>query len=270
MNVVLDCTDLTDCELILDGTLGFRAATPLEVDIPLGMHTLTVPNGEEPSPTLSFELREIGEALGSTGEGVIVIAGSPPRVVVRGTEITIDARALTVREAWVNGLSPQSPAQEFRVRLLPAANHSLSHDYSVCYGGGHPRMLFGVNSSPVSGAQVYFDPKYNSIATGGGTNRLTLTGPRVLVNACALIGQAPNDLVLIRNTRSPDNSELWSVKVPFMLGLLPGIHTIEVPGGGQLPFTITDSGSLDFATVGPAHSNPGNATLTVTPTLTIL
>jgi hypothetical protein len=218
--ISIDIRWLTDPYLYLDNYKNMPAGAVFQAFLLPGSHAIREYQGGE----VGFEVTPQGTVqYDKTLEGILTGQGTRG-LNVNGSAIAINAQALIDPSLYFDSYVPMPRGSDFPTHLLPGT-HQIQE-----IGGGH------VNFKVSNTGQLEYVATLEGILTGSGTQRLTVNGAAITIDAHFL-----SDPYLYFDSFVP--MAQGSLFAPH---LLPGTHTIQEIGGGKVSFMVNNSSQVQY------------------------
>jgi hypothetical protein len=214
----IDARPLSGDYFWVDG-VRYDRTTPLQALMTPGQHTVQAGGG---TPIYFSVLRDGSVDYDPALEGILSGKGTTVLTLL-GTTITLDARQLTIGRLNFNSSHFMNASDVvLSLRVLPGRQ--------FCgHAGG--QVYFNVSAS----GAISYDPTFEGIVLGQGTNALTLRGVSFTIDARQLtLGWLAFDGITF------DPTSIINFR------MLPGTHYFQNPRGAAINLIVAADGTLDY------------------------
>jgi hypothetical protein len=242
MDVTIDARQLTGMSMILNY---------LTSNLPLSStHTVRVVPGSQMlqvgNDTIAFTVTPQDTVTYDASADAYLDGRDSSTLVIRGMDVTIDARPLTAVNFFISYLTPYlDPTVTHTIRVVPGYQQ-----FEVGYN------IVGFTVTPQG--TITYDGTEAAFVSGQGTSTLVVQGFPVAIDARALTG-VTFSLNFISTALDPATVQ--------SLRLVPGEEILQTSDGAHTAsFTITPTGTVDYDPILTGIAGRGTTTLTVAAT----
>jgi hypothetical protein len=154
-------------------------------------------------------------------EGILTGRGTSS-LRINGAPIQIDATPLGTSNVVLD-YEYEDPTAPINRRMMPGSHHLQILGGTIAY--------FTVTNE----GTVDYDPAFDGVLSGRGTNVLRVTGAPILVDATAL-----------GTSLSVLDYDYVDPTAPIDRRMMPGVHHLQIYGGTIAYFTVTNEGTVDY------------------------
>ncbi len=264
VDITIDATPLAEQQIQIVGvTPSFDSKTIYRISVPPGGYALLTGGGYVLGPdggTASIVVKNDGTLDYDHYFDHVYQGRGTTTLKVTGSQISVDARALTEQPMQIVGITPS-----YDSRTPPSPLFVTPGSYAIFTGGGYVLGPAGSATSVTVNPDgtLDYDDSMKAIYSGRGTSALVVNAFSISVDATSLTEQ---QMQVVGITPSYDNKA-----GPTTLFVTPGAYAIYTdglyvlgPGGALTSVTVGADGMLDYdASLNQVYSGRGTTALVV-------